>query len=117
MAGAGDRKKELQIGGNKGMLESREAGKLRGRKMEGGRKDCCQDSPYEVRILEGILWSLGCLHLRGKWERDLLKVTRLLLISRLETLMSTPGPASKPSRWRAAWWQEKMERLCFGKLA
>lgn len=64
--------------------------------MEGGRKDFSHDSSCEVRILEGFLWSLCCLHLQGKWEKDLLKVTELLSANRWETQMSTPGPALEP---------------------
>lgn len=38
------------------MDRGRRKGSLdRGRKMEGGRKDCIQNSPYELRILEGVL--------------------------------------------------------------
>lgn len=43
--------------------------------------------------LGGVLWSLCCLHLKGKWETSLLKVTKLLLASGSETQMSTPGPS------------------------
>lgn len=64
--------------------------------MEQGRQGGGQDSAYEMRVLEGAPWSPYCLYLPGEWERDWLKVAKLLFTSRCETQMSAPGPASEP---------------------
>lgn len=64
--------------------------------MEGGRKDCSQDSPCEVRILEGLLWSLLFASSR-KIGEGLAEGNRASVGWQVGCpQMSTPGSASEP---------------------
>lgn len=91
--------------------------KLIQRQKNEGRKDCSHDSHYEKRILEGGLWSLVSIlfvpsRKIGKGAAGGHKASVGLKLRCL--LLQQP----QSHAWcRAMWWEKKMERLYFGKLA